>query len=440
MTETILNGVFIGIQYFLMFFWIYWFTIGLFGFGKPKEQKEHEPKKRFLILVPAHNEENVVGALIENLHKLDYPKELYDITVIADNCNDNTVKISQELGANVIEHTSKPDEPKGKPYGIKYALDVIGDRLTEDYDAVAFFDADNLVSLNYLKEMNNHLMNGDKVIQCYLDTKNPNDNWITLSYATSYYYMNRSWQLAKSKMGLGNAIGGTGFTVDAQLLKEIGWSARSLTEDLEFTMQCLLKGVATKWSHKSRIYDEKPEKFVVSMVQRLRWARGHWDVCFKYSLPLLWRAITKLDMKSFDGVIYLINPGKIIINVLTSGMVFLTLFDSYGWLDGIELAWFSGIMPWWLWVSMFIYQFFYITLSFKLDTKEKINPIKAFISLAFLNITYLPLFFWSLFTKNNKTWKRTEHTRSIAIDERMSETNEDAAFIYDTLKKPTENN
>lgn len=413
--NEIIKNIALGIQYFLLFFWAYWLFIGIFGFTKPKKQKEHKPSKRFLILIPAHNEENVVGSLVKNLNKLDYPRKLYDITVIADNCTDKTAKIARELGANVIEHTSSPDEPKGKPYGIRYAIDQIGDRLTKDYDAIAFFDADNLVSLNYLREMNNHLLNGDKLIQCYLDTKNPNDNWVTLSYATSYYYMNRSWQLAKSKLGLGNAIGGTGFCVDTKLFVDVGWTARSLTEDLEFTMQCLLQGVPAKWSHFARIYDEKPEGLWVSMVQRLRWARGHWDVCFKYGHKLLWKSIKKFDILAFDGFIYLVNPGKIILNSLTGLIILLSTLNLY--------EWFVPVFPWWLWASMILYQFVYVGITTKIDTKEKLNITKAFLSLGLFNITYVPLFFWSLVTKNNKTWKRTEHTKGIDIDDRVKENN-----------------
>jgi cellulose synthase/poly-beta-1,6-N-acetylglucosamine synthase-like glycosyltransferase len=414
MTLELLKYSFIVIQFFLLFFWGYWLIIGFFGFGKPKQQKDHAPKKRFLILVPAHNEEKVVGQLVENLKNMKYPKDLYEVCVIADNCTDETAKISRELGASVVEHTSAPNEPKGKPYGIKYAVDQYGDRLTKDFDGIAFFDADNLVSLNYLEEMNNHLMNGDKLIQCYLDSKNPDDNWVTLSYATSYYYMNRSWQLAKSKIGLPNAVGGTGFCVDTKLFTEVGWTARSLTEDLEFTMQCILVGESAKWCHNARVYDEKPESFVASCVQRLRWARGHWDVCMKYTPKLISRFIRKGDIAAFDGALYLFNPGKIILATLTGAMTYFSLIN--------DLNWFSPIMPWQVWAFFLLYQLFYIGLSLVLDASKKINVIKGFLSLIVFNASYVPLFFWSLLTMKNKTWVRTDHSRSIAIGDMDSVT------------------
>jgi cellulose synthase/poly-beta-1,6-N-acetylglucosamine synthase-like glycosyltransferase len=403
-----LHLLFDSLQWFLMFFWGYWLFISFFGYGKAKKMRYMSPEKRFLILVPAHNEEKVIGNLVDNLNNLKYPKDLYEVCVIADNCNDKTAEIAKSLGSNVVEHVSPPNEPKGKPYGIRHALDQYGKNLIKDFDAIVIFDADNLVSLNYLEEMNKHLLKGHRLIQCYLDTKNPNDNWITLAYASSYYYMNRSWQLAKSRIGLGNAVGGTGFCVEVGLLQEVGWTAKSLTEDLEFTMQCLLKGEKAYWSHHARIYDEKPESFWASCIQRLRWARGHWDVCFKYTLPLLWRFVSKFDLKAFDGAMYLLNPGKIILGSLTVVFLYISITMNEN---------FNSLLPLPVWFAFLIYNVSYLIGALIVDANTKVKKIKAVFSLVFFNYTYVPLFFWALFTTNNKTWKRTDHSRSIALKE-----------------------
>lgn len=407
MSEVLTQSIIIlgiVVQAGLLFFWAYWFIISLFGFGKPKVPKAQKPTKKFAILIPAHNEESVIENLVENLLNMKYPNKLYDVIVIADNCTDKTAELSLKAGAKVIETTSLPDEPKGKPHAIRKALEQLGD-YENQYDAIAFFDADNLVSLNYLEEMNNHLMQGDQLIQCYLDSKNPEDNWITLSYASSYYYMNRSWQLAKSKLGLGNAVGGTGFCVDTKLLKEVGWTARSLTEDLEFQIQCLLAGVPAKWCHTARVYDEKPTGFWASCVQRLRWARGHWDVCLKYSGPLIKKSIFKLDILSFDGLMYLINPGKIVIAAGASAMGLLSKFEL--------VPWFESILPWWSWFILVGFQIWYVGYSIVIDTAKPLKKLFGLLYLPIFNISYIPLFIWAFITRRNKSWNRTDHSRSI---------------------------
>ena len=393
------------LQYALLGWFGYWFFISLFGFGKARKLRDRAPQKRFVLMIPAHNEETVIGDIVNNLNQMKYPRELYDICVIADNSNDRTVEISRELGAIVLEHTSKPGEAKGKPYAIKYALETLD---MSKYDAVCIFDADNLVSVNYLQEMNNHLSAGEKLIQCYLDSKNPNDNVIATGYAASYYFMNRSWQLAKYRIGLGNAIGGTGFCVDTQLLNEVGWTARSLTEDLEFTMQCLLKGQKATWCHHARVYDEKPTSFKASCVQRLRWARGHWDVCFKYTLPLLKRAIMKRDLRAFDGMMYLLNPGKIVIGSMTS----ITLYAAY--FTDWEIV--RPVLPMSVWIALIIFNVVYVAATLR-DSRQQIDGMKAILSLLFVNYSYVPLFMWSAVTSGKRVWVRTEHKRNASIED-----------------------
>jgi cellulose synthase/poly-beta-1,6-N-acetylglucosamine synthase-like glycosyltransferase len=421
MFATITNALQIGI----LVWYGYWLIISLFGFGKAKAMEMRDPKSRFLILVPAHNEEAVIADLLDNLNQLDYPKHLYDVCLIADNCSDGTAAIGYAKGVTVLEHTYMPGEPKGKPYAMKYAFDMMD---LSQYDAFCVFDADNLVTLNYLKEMNNHLLEGHKIVQCYLDTKNPKDNFITLSYATSYYMMNRSWQLAKSRLKLGNAIGGTGFCVHMDLLDEIGWTARSLTEDLEFTMQALLKGVKTHWSHYSKVYDEKPTNFWFSCIQRLRWARGHWDVCFKYSMPLLWKAIRDRDMCALDGAMYLLNPGKVVVatlvavsyySVLSTNVVLYTAEMGLGWDTLMHAAFqplYKPFVPMWVYGVMIAFNLVYISIALR-DSMQRINPIKAYLSLLFISYTYIPLFMWSLVTFTKRVWVRTEHTKSKSLEE-----------------------
>lgn len=108
---------------------VYQLYLTCFGFRrKTKDYEDRDPASRFLILVPAHNEERVVGDLIRNLQEMDYPPELYDVYVIADHCDDDTAGVARSLGARVIEIAAQgPDAPTGKPLALKHALEEIGD-------------------------------------------------------------------------------------------------------------------------------------------------------------------------------------------------------------------------------------------------------------------------------------------------------------------------
>ena len=145
------------LQCIIIFFTIYYFAISFFGMFKRRETKITEPKTTFAIIVAAHNEEMVIGQLVDNLHVLNYPDELYDIFVIADNCKDNTAKIAREAGATVYERFNDLD--KGKGFAMEWMFDRLF-QMPKTYDAVITFDADNLVHPDFLTEMNSRYQKG----------------------------------------------------------------------------------------------------------------------------------------------------------------------------------------------------------------------------------------------------------------------------------------
>jgi cellulose synthase/poly-beta-1,6-N-acetylglucosamine synthase-like glycosyltransferase len=105
---------------------------------------------------------------------------MYDIMVICDNCTDQTADIVRQHGVYAFERNNP--KLRGKGFAIEWMLKELW-RLPKTYDAVVMFDADNLVSPDYLVHMNNDLCSGSRVIQAYLDTKNPHDSWITSACA-----------------------------------------------------------------------------------------------------------------------------------------------------------------------------------------------------------------------------------------------------------------
>ena len=144
--------VMLPIQAIIVLFTIYYFVIGFFGLWRFKEEKIKEVSKKLAVIVAAHNESAVIGQLVKNLTELKYPKEMYDVYVIADNCTDNTAEVAGKAGAIVCERFDDTKKSKG------YALEWMFDRLFEmedkpdgkKYDAVVIFDADNLVHPNFL--------------------------------------------------------------------------------------------------------------------------------------------------------------------------------------------------------------------------------------------------------------------------------------------------
>ncbi|MCI9275993.1 MAG: glycosyltransferase [Clostridia bacterium] len=93
-----------AIIWIITVFWLYQLLISICSFVKLKDKpmlinKNH----KFMAIIPAHNEEAVIANLVESLKKQDYPKELFDIYVIADNCTDKTKVMAENAGAIVYE-------------------------------------------------------------------------------------------------------------------------------------------------------------------------------------------------------------------------------------------------------------------------------------------------------------------------------------------------
>ncbi len=264
--------------------------LSLFGFRRAaRTYAEKEPEARFLILVPAHNEEAVIADMVRNLQALDYPKALVDFFVIADNCTDRTAEIAREMGAKVIE-TQKESKhsPTGKPIALRKALIALPD-YAEKYDLLMIFDADNLMDREILREVNSQYISENKpeIIQCYLGSKN-RDGIVAGFYHATYTITNRFMNLSKYRLGWNVPVGGTGFAIQTSYLKARGgWTTMSLTEDFEMQVDVTVNGGRILWNHNTRIYDEKPTNLIASFRQRVRWSQGHWFVALRNTPRLL---------------------------------------------------------------------------------------------------------------------------------------------------------
>ena len=144
-----------GVAIFIVYLFIYWayqIFIAVRGAWSPPPLPPAKSFHRFAVLIPAHNEEKVVGNLLESLIKQNYPQNYFDIYVSCDNCQDKTAEIAKSYNVNVLE---KHDTLHiGKTGNVQWALREIP---LENYDAVAMFDADNLVEKNFLAKMNDYM-------------------------------------------------------------------------------------------------------------------------------------------------------------------------------------------------------------------------------------------------------------------------------------------
>ncbi len=409
-----LEGIAGACGLFLTFMMVYQLVIGIVGFGRrKKDYLDHDPASRFLVLIPAHNEERVIGDIVRNLQQMDYPKELYDFYVIADNCTDQTADVARSLGAKVIEtRKASPDEPSGKPLALSKALAALGDYHTR-YDLMMIFDADNLMDTNMFREVNSQYLDKGKpdFIQCYLGVKNKKGVIAWIDY-TSFTLTNRFFGLAKHRLGVNCGIGGTGFAMSTAYLHERGgWTTRSLTEDFEIQVEATLEGRRILWNHYTRVYDEKPTAFKASLRQKNRWGQGRWYVTFHETGNLFraffGRKITVWEFMSvlthmYNGAVYVL----VLIQALCSGL--LCLLDPGRQLISLSLGQLLGS------AAMVTYSFFVLFYyADAVDNGVRFSLKTVPTTLAAYSINLVIGFFSQIYGliryRHQKHWAKTEH-------------------------------
>lgn len=390
-------------------FWLYQLIVSICSLVKLKDKPIIEDKQnRFMAIIPAHNEESVVGNLVESLTKQNYPKELLDIYVIADNCTDKTAEIAKKAGAIVYERFD--DKNKTKGHALKWFLNK---KIEEDapYDAFCVFDADNIVHEDFIKNMNKKLCQGEDVVQGYRDIKNPTDSWISAGYAIFYWTMNRFYHLARYNLGLSPLINGTGFMVKFDVIKPTGWDTQTLTEDIEFSLKRIIAGKKLGWATDAIVYDEQPVGFKQSWSQRSRWTVGHIQCIQNYTKDLASATKEHKTLMNFDGLLYIV--GSIPMFVLTLVLLGINFIMYIG----------NGITTWELienilryLIPTFLLPIGTAIIIMLLDRKP-IKPMwKGLLCYPLFLGSWLLINFKCLFRRET-SWEKIEHVRDIKIND-----------------------
>ena len=390
-------------------FWLYQLLISLCSLIKIKDKplkvkKDH----KFMAIIPAHNEEAVVGNLIESLKNQNYNKDLYDIYVIADNCTDNTAEVARNAGAIVFERFDPAHKTKG--YALQWFLKQ---KIEEnaDYDAFFVFDADNIVDKDFIVNMNKKLCQGEDVVQGYRDIKNPTDNWITAGYALFYWSMHRLYHLARYNIGLSPLLNGTGFMVKFDVVKPNGWETETLTEDIEFSLKRIIKGKKLGWATDAIVYDEQPVGFKQSWSQRSRWTVGHMQCIKKYTKDLFLAVKEHKTLMNLDGFLYIAGTTPMLVITMVLMLINCVMYASQT-MNSAEFVvnLLNYVIP------TLLLPIGTALLAMILDKKPIKPMIKGLLCYPAFMGTWVIINIKCLF-KRETTWEKIDHVRNIKIAE-----------------------
>ena len=224
------------IIFFLGFLWYY---LSYFVIATKKDKKFPKATKyaKFAILIPARNESKVIRNILKSFKDMKYPREFFDVFVITETENDPTNKITDEAGfIHVVRKDLNGRRTKG------FALDDCYKYIKEKglvYDAYMIFDADNIVSDDYLDLMNDVYQQGYQVGVGYRSFTNATKNWICACSGTLFSFMNQFTSKGRSVLFKKATLSGTGYFLDARIVDECGgWIRNGMTEDGQLTTYC----------------------------------------------------------------------------------------------------------------------------------------------------------------------------------------------------------
>jgi 1,2-diacylglycerol 3-beta-glucosyltransferase len=264
----------------------------------------HRPRTRFHIVVPAHDESSGIGQTVESLLAIEYPTDLFQVVVVADNCGDDTATRARTAGARVLERFD--DQRRGKGHALAHAFGI---SLADPHvDAVVVVDADTVASPNLLSAFDARIQSGAKAVQADYAVRNPDAGWRTRLMAIAFGMFHVVRSSGRESLGVSCGLRGNGMCFTKQLLEEVPHEAFSVVEDVEYGIRLGERGHRVHFAGEAHVYGDMVSSEKASRSQRKRWEGGRLEMAKRHAIPLLQRAVKERNLLLADLAVDLLVP------------------------------------------------------------------------------------------------------------------------------------
>lgn len=270
---------------------------------------------KVVVLIPAHNEELVLGATLTSLIQQNYPRDSVELLVVADNCTDTTATIARQREVTVYERTNT--ELRGKGYALEWGMQKLFER-SEKPDAVVIVDADTKVAPSFLTLLISQLFAGvapEKwaTHRCALQGRygvlNGSESWRASLMEGAFELVNHIKPLGRSALGFSVGLKGNGMGFTRAVLEAAPWQGHSITEDIDYGLDLLLHhGITVGYAPDAVVRAQMPNNSAQAASQRERWERGRYRLLRERALPLLAAGVWRRDLRLIDSALDLIVP------------------------------------------------------------------------------------------------------------------------------------
>src|SRR5690348_15564151 len=280
------------------------------------------PASRFAIVIPAHNEELLIGTMLSSLARIDYPTDRFDIHIIADNCTDHTAAIARDAGVHVQVRTDL--EHRGKGFALSWAFNLLMNGASR-YDAYVVLDADAVVDSGILKALARGLARGAAALQSQNAVLNAAESPVSALRWLALSLMNYVRPLGRNTLGGSSTLTGNGMCLTHELLVRHPWQAFGLSEDYQYYLSIVSSGEKALFVPDADVRSVMPTTSRQLQTQDIRWESINPDASAwqrRIGWSLLGEGIRRHSWVRLDALVELLIPP---LSVLVGGSVALLI-------------------------------------------------------------------------------------------------------------------
>lgn len=259
---------------------------GRLGVRRRLERETGPSSSRFLVVIPAHDEEGVIAVTVRSCLALDYDPTSFQVVAIADNCTDGTAAAAAAAGAHVEVRVDLARKSKG--FALEDFFRAAGSNpALRPFDAYVLVDADTSVAPDLLRAFDRSLRRGDDFIQGYYTVRNADASWRTRLMTWAFSLANGVWPAGLDRIGLGVGLKGNGMCFRAAALERFPWRAHGLVEDMEFAWHLRIADERVRFQPEARVFGEMVSRGGTGAAsQRQRWEEGRRGLRSSFRRPL----------------------------------------------------------------------------------------------------------------------------------------------------------
>lgn len=336
------------------------------------------------VVVCARNEEAVIGDVVRDLDRQDYPRDRWRTIVVAHNCTDETARVARCAGADVLELR---DDLLGKVPPMQAAVHHVRDFA----DYVAILDADARVAPDFLRRMMAHTAHSD-ALQAETRPASPKTE-LERAYGFGRQSRNVLWWRPRSRLGLGTTMTGSGFLIRRDLMEKMLPQLRSGTDDLELTVRLAAAGHRVAFVEDAQVTVEEPARLAASLSQRARWVRGHMGTIAR-AWPQLAKRGAKGDADAIDLAIFLLVPTRVLTRTGVTAAALVRFLVPSASISAAPIALAA--------VAETAIPLLFCSRAGLLEPSRK--DVRLAIDHVLLGFLWFPIGAWSLFTARKQAW------------------------------------